>query len=1495
VLVAPSQVGAASSSPSPLDFAVYATGTNCAAISIGGNTSTDSFDSSKGTYAQTKQLTGGNVGATGNVSLNGNVAVNGFIAALNTSVGTCQNGSPGISIVGKSAATGGFLQLSTIPLFTPIAVLPPGTAGATRITRNMVLPPGSYGDISVEGGTTITLSPGTYYINSISLSGKSVVTVNPAGQVILNFTGNSVSSPIDFTGGSISNPTGIPLNFQLVYGGTLPITVSGGTDSYAVLYAPKSPVSLSGGADWFGAMVVGTLDDHGGTAIHYDRSLAASPTITAAVTPAPNAAGWNNSSVTVTFTCSDPVFKITSCTAPVQVTAEGANQVVAGTAVNEAGYSSAISVTLNIDKTLPLISSGISPPRNAAGWNNSNATVSFTCSDSLSGIASCTTPILLSTEGAGQVVTGTAVDNAGNINTAAATINLDKTPPVVKAVITPAPNAAGWNNTNVNVTFTCTDGLSGIAVCPAPVQVTTEGAGQIISATATDKAGNAAPISVTVNIDKTLPVITAAAIPAPNGAGWNTSNVTVTFTCSDTGSGVSVCPSPIQVTTDGASQSISGSVTDKAGNTATASVIINLDKTAPAIGAAVTPTPNAAGWNNSTVTVSFSCSDTTSGVDVCPAPANLSTEGVGQVVSGIAKDKAGNSASASATVNLDQTPPTLSITSPADGATANPGSITVMGTVTDVLSGIASVSCQGMAATLSGTNFSCVITIAAGPNTILVQTMDRAGNSATANLSIQGGGIPKILSVTPNSGPQMPSPGAPGSIFLTGHDPDFHAFYGGNNAQGAININRSAIGFITDERFNPFTAAGVHKFLYVTSNMAPPGGHVDGTNGLIQSGFVLGTDFDRADASTLAGALSQLGTKYSSLVVASDFGGILTQAELDILNVHSAAIISFLNQGGGLFAMAETAPGEGGLANTGFFNFLPFVISSTPVNLSESGISLTPFGASLGLAPTDINGNVSHNVFTSTGGLNVVDRDPAGEILTLAGRGSVSAGGIYSVSLGAQFTHWQQGLTTVSFGSGITVSTVAVSDSTHLTAQIQISSVAALGTRTITVTTGTEVVTLVDGFMVTAGAPILVTVKPNTGQQAQQNLRVDLTGQFTNWVQGVTTASFGAGITVNSLTISSATSATAVLSIDPAATLGARNVMLATNAEVVALNDGFTVLPGTPTLTNVNPNAGQPGQQNLSVSLTGQFTHWVQGTSTASFGAGITVASLTVNSATTATAVLNIDAAAATGVRTVTVTTGSEVVTLANSFAVAASTNQPPGVSAGASQTITLPFDGFEGASIDPFWTVTGPGSTSVSNAVAHSGSQSLKLTASPTFSYAAQAWHDFGLQVSGSVSVWIQGQQLCCGSAMGLQIQNDLTSWLAVLQQSGNNNCNSCFVARVNGSPEVDYTFTASPSDWHLFEISTSPSGITFKFDGATIFTHPSVTSFRIVNMAVWAGPGGTAFADDFSTSIGVASLNGTVTDDGLPAGAILSTKWNATNGPAQFFSATLQLHSRM
>jgi PEP-CTERM motif len=236
-----------------------------------------------------------------------------------------------------------------------------------------------------------------------------------------------------------------------------------------------------------------------------------------------------------------------------------------------------------------------------------------------------------------------------------------------------------------------------------------------------------------------------------------------------------------------------------------------------------------------------------------------------------------------------------------------------------------------------------------------------------------------------------------GSIFVTGHDPDFHAFEG-PNTPGAKNINIAAIKYIMDSIANPFVAAGDKNFLFVECDLCPvPSGHIDGTAGInaSMSGFPAGTTYETHGAADgLATELTRLGTKYSGIVIGSDFGGMLTQAELSILDADSAGIISFLNSGGGLYAMAETTPANSGLATAGFYGFLPFLVTSAPVGEFESGNTVTPFGATLGLTNADVNGNFSHNVFTSTGGMSIVDTDAGGEILSLATRSEVTSGGV---------------------------------------------------------------------------------------------------------------------------------------------------------------------------------------------------------------------------------------------------------------------------------------------------------------------------------------------------------------------------------------------------------------------------------------------------------------------------------------------------------------------
>jgi hypothetical protein len=177
-------------------------------------------------------------------------------------------------------------------------------------------------------------------------------------------------------------------------------------------------------------------------------------------------------------------------------------------------------------------------------------------------------------EGAGQSVTGTATDYADNSNSATVSgINIDETVPTASASASPAANTNGWNNTNVTVSFSGNDGLSGIDFCDAAVVLSSEGAGQSASGDCTDKAGNvSAPASATVSIDKTAPSVSLVGGPA-NGGIYYFGSVPAAPTCSasDALSGLDGACSVSGYSAAIGFHTVSAAATDKAGNSASAS------------------------------------------------------------------------------------------------------------------------------------------------------------------------------------------------------------------------------------------------------------------------------------------------------------------------------------------------------------------------------------------------------------------------------------------------------------------------------------------------------------------------------------------------------------------------------------------------------------------------------------------------------------------------------------------------------------------------------------------------------------------------------------------------------------------------------------------------------------------------------------------------------------------------------------------------------------
>lgn len=124
-------------------------------------------------------------------------------------------------------------------------------------------------------------------------------------------------------------------------------------------------------------------------------------------------------------------------------------------------------------------------------------------------------------------------DSGGLSGTASATYDIvDTGAPLITFVSrTPAPNGFGWNNGDVTVVWSCTDGGSGVVSPTVTEVVSGEGASQSASGTCTDNVGLAASDTQTgINIDKTAPSVDCS---VPDQAIWYATNQTVNCTAED--------------------------------------------------------------------------------------------------------------------------------------------------------------------------------------------------------------------------------------------------------------------------------------------------------------------------------------------------------------------------------------------------------------------------------------------------------------------------------------------------------------------------------------------------------------------------------------------------------------------------------------------------------------------------------------------------------------------------------------------------------------------------------------------------------------------------------------------------------------------------------------------------------------------------------------------------------------------------------------------------
>ena len=367
------------------------------------------------------------------------------------------------------------------------------------------------------------------------------------------------------------------------------------------------------------------------------------------------------------------------------------------------------------------------------------------------------------------IVIFTAVDLAGNTAARTATLTVvDQTSPTLTIpgnIVVAAVDASGTPAVDAAIasfltSASATDNVDG-AVAPVGDAPDTFPLGAtIVTFTATDIAGNSASAMATVTIeDQTPPVVTAPASLTVNP--FDSTGTPAT----DPEIGSFLAEASAFDNVDGALTPINNaptvfsfgetivtfSATDSAGNTASAEATLTVaDINAP--GVTITSPDNLGLFSASPITVTGTVDDDSALVSVNGVSALVTgnsfsaeiplREGT-NVIAAVATDASGNAGTASISVTLDTTPPTVSIETPREGAVLTSLQADVAGMINDIITGTTingddvTVAVNGIPAMVA--NRSYVVSdllLQRGLNTITAEVEDRAGNRASRSIQV---------------------------------------------------------------------------------------------------------------------------------------------------------------------------------------------------------------------------------------------------------------------------------------------------------------------------------------------------------------------------------------------------------------------------------------------------------------------------------------------------------------------------------------------------------------------------------------------------------------------------------------------------------------------------------------------------------------------------------------------------------------------------------------
>ena len=548
-----------------------------------------------------------------------------------------------------------------------------------------------------------------------------------------------------------------------------------------------------------------------------------------------------------------------------------------------------------------------------------------------------------------------------------------------------------------------------------------------------------------------------------------------------------------------------------------------------------------------------------------------------------------------------------------DGSIATSGSIFTVNaapTVTAVSPTSLAQGATNQSLTITGTDFvsgASLATVFSGTGITVNSTTLNSATSLTVNISITGGAPTgtRIITVTNGDGSIATS----GSIFTVNAAPTVTAVSPTSRGQGATsqNLTVSGTGFESGATAT-FSNTGitVNSTTYVSATSLTVKVTIAG-NATVGSGTI--TVMNPDDGSATSGSIFTVNTAPSPVSVSPS-------------SLNQGAISQTLTLTGTGFVSGATTTFSG----TGItVNSTTFVNSTTlTVNVTIAG-GATVGSSTITVTNPDAGNSTSGSIFTVNAAPTITGVSPASR-----DQGAVSQN---LTVTGTDFVNGAS-LATVFSGSLITVNSTTYVNSTTLTVNVSISSSAATGTRTFTVTNGDRSTATSGSIFTVSGAPTVTAVSPTSRGQGATNQTLTITG--TNFVSGATTAFSTNGITVNSTTFNSATSLTVNVSISGSATPGTRTITVTNGDGSTATSGSIFTVNAAPTVTAVSSTSRGEGAtaQNLTVTGTG----FQSGATTTFSGTGITVNSTTFVNATTLTVNVTIAGGATVGTSTITVT-----------------------------------------------------------------------------------------------------------------------------------------------------------------------------------------------------------------------------------------------------------------